>query len=798
MNRWLKRGLLGFSAVLVLAVLCVVGGLIWLRSGLPELDGEIKNLKGLSAPTSISRDESGRLWIKANSQNDASYALGFAHAQDRLWQMEIMRRLGAGRLSEILGDGTLGFDKLMRTLGFARLAEENLRRLSPEARALVEAYAAGVNAYLETRSGPLPPEFVLLSHTPEPWKSSDSLVWGRLMSLQLAGNWFSEILRARMVKAGIDPQDLPLLWHQPGEKTLALTLPQLAALESLNGTSLAALRKAIHPEVEPRLASNWWGLSAALTQSGKPLLAGDPHLGFQSPNLWHLARIEAPGYLRVGAFVPGVPFLVIGHNGEVAWTFTTTHSDTQDLFVEKLVDGNEAQYLTPNGPRSFASRVETIYVDDQPVEHIVRTSRHGPIVSDGFGKAGLAAGSGTVLALASPVLAKDDGTAEALFQLGSSASVQEAFTALRNFHSPQQNIALADTLGNLGYVSAGRVPIRNSGNGFLPAPGWDGSHDWLGYARFEDLPQEFNPAGSAIVNANERVIGQDPTLFLGQEFDAPYRAQRITQRLASALSSGKVSQEEMADIQRDAHSLAAQELAPVLLNSLDESALSELGKQAVSLLSNWTGHMGAEQSEPLIYTAWTQELHRRIFSDELKGLFGDYRRLRVPTLLELLRQNHRFCDNQTSDTLETCGQLMLASLESSLNALKKTYGSKMTDWRWGAAHKATFAHRVWRHIPLVEQLTTVKAAKHGGDYTVDRGSFHAKGRTQFPNTHGPGFRAVYDLSDLDRSTFTAALGASGHPLSRYATRWHDDWMVNRQHEMPPAPDMEQHRLTLHP
>lgn len=774
-------------------------GLYWLQGSLPKTDGEIVGFSRLSAPALIERDEAGTVTIRAATPEDASFALGYAHAQDRLWQMELMRRVGAGRLSELIGDGGLSYDKLLRTLGLHRLAAASYDRLSPAAKDHVDSYVAGVNGYLQSRSGPLPPEFLLAGIDPEPWTPADSLVWGRLMSLQLAGNWFSEITRARMLKAGLTADQIDLLYapldvgqHVPAAPDLSAS--HLSAIEGLDAQRLAAVAAGLPETLRPRRASNAWAVTGPLSPSGKPILAGDPHLGFQSPNLWWLARVEAPGYLRVGAFVPGVPFLVIGHNGSVAWTFTTTHSDTQDLFVERIDPADPARYLTPDGSAPFETRVERFDLDGETVEHVVRATRHGPVVSDALDDAAAAAADGTVLALASSSLAPDDDTAQALFDLGGALDIDGVTAALRQFHSPQQNIMFADGSGRIGMISAGRVPLRASGDGFYPSPGWTGAHDWIGWAPFEALPQEIDPPGNALVNANNQVIGADPSLFIAREFDAPYRARRI----AAALASGMRTPEDMAALQMDSVSLFARDLLPLLLPHLPEPEGEGLAARAAGVLREWDGDMAADRAEPLIFAAWIRALNRRLFADELGELVDEYSRARSATLMNVLGGRSEFCDDvATADAVETCADMIAGAYADALSLLARLHGNDIDGWTWGSAHRAWFSHQIWSRIPLIGRILTTRTPTGGGDYTVSRGTYSGPDDDPFRHRHGAGLRVVYDLADLDNSRFAAALGPSGNLLSPASLTWHAAWARNKGVRLT-APEEPSHTLTLSP
>ncbi len=468
--RWTYRGLIG---LVVLAVVAVAGGYLWLRGSLPMTEGRIA-AAGLEAPVEVLRDADGVITIRAESLRDAYFAVGYAHAQDRLWQMDFMRRSAAGRLSEVVGPATLWLDRFMRGLGLYRVAEANVAHLGLEARAVLEAYAAGVNAFLAAPGGPWPPEYYLLRYRPEPWRPADSIVWGRLMALQLSGNWRDEIRRARLAKDLTEAQ-IAFLWPEYPTDGPISTGGLLGPQPSERADAPTQLREILPWQWMPKSASNSWVLSGERTASGMPILANDPHLSLRSPGTWYLVRIETPDQALAGATAPGVPFVIVGHNGRVAWGFTTTESDTQDLFIERLSGPGPGSYDTPEGPRPFEVRNEIIEVRGQAPETLsIRSTRHGPVLSDFLPEAAQIAGAGQVVALAWPALMPDDGAGDAFVALARARDAAEVVSALRDFHSPQQNIVYADSAGSIGLIAPARVPLRRKGDGRRPVPGWSG------------------------------------------------------------------------------------------------------------------------------------------------------------------------------------------------------------------------------------------------------------------------------------------------------------------------------------
>ncbi len=785
-RKWVLWGLLGLTG---LAAIAGLGGTLWLRGSLPQTSGEIQ-LEGLAAPVEVLRDSEGLVTLRAANDLDAYRALGFVHAQERLWQMDFMRRLGSGRLSEVVGAATLGTDRFMRTLGLFRQAEAQVARLRPETKATLEAYAAGVNAFLAQRSGPLPPEFQLLRHEPAPWRPADSLVWGRIMALLLSGNWRSEVLRAKLLKR-LDPAEVAFLW--PGDPDDAPTTVTTAAAARLPAApALRALLEQVPPELRPQSASNAWAVAGSLTASGKPILANDPHLSLQAPGKWFLVRIETPERTLAGATAPGVPFIVIGHNDRIAWGFTTTHSDTQDLFVERLTD--DGGYETPEGPRAFEVVREVITVKDaEPVELEVRISRHGPVISDAFMDERNRPGEGHVLALAWTALREDDRTPDGLLALNRARNWTEFETALEDFHSPQQNIVYADVEGNIGFLAPGRVPLRKAGDGTAPVEGWSGAYDWTGLLPYADLPRVLNPRQGRIVSGNNRVVPDDYPHLLTAHWPPPQRARRILELLSAKTP---LDPEAAAAMQMDSHAGDAAVLLPRLLGATPESPLAQ---NALARLRAWDYVMDRARPEPLIYAAWTIELTRLLLADDLGEDFEELARPEARRLTALLNRGGTWCDDSTTaDRKESCGERITAALEAAVAGLAQDLGDDPENWRWGALHRADLAHPVLSRIPLVADLFGFGQETDGGDETVNRGVYAIDGGRRFAHVAGASLRIVYDLADLDATRAITATGQSGNPLSphygSFARRWRDGALLRLKNDSQEG----YQRLTLAP
>jgi penicillin amidase len=767
--RWLGWFVGAICALLLLAVAGVTGAL-WL--GLPRIDGEM-HMAGLKAPVTVTRDRRGIPYIKAASEEDAAYALGVVHAQDRFAQMEMMRRLVSGRLAEVVGPAALESDRFMRILGLARLAEGSVTQLSAEAQALLAAYAEGVNAALGAQLVQSP-ELIFMGAALEPWRPSDSLLWHRLMALQLTGNWRDELSRAALSRK-LTPEQLRDLYDRTAD---GAHVPLAAAIDPEAARRLLA---AIPDEARPRTASNIWLLAGSRSDSGKPLLANDPHLSLTMPNLWYLARIETPSGLRVGATAPGVPFTVLGHNGRIAWGLTTTHGDTADLMALPL--SGEDGYMTADGPAKFTLRPETIRIRGAaPVEIVVRDSRFGPIVSDS--RRDMAA-PGHAVALLSTSLAPDDRTAEALWRLTNAGTVAEAQAVLAaDFHSPQQNVGIADTEGHIGLFVSGRVPVRD-GDGWMPGTG-----GWSGWrAPAPDLAV-IDPPSGRIVNANNTPVPDPLAHGLGQDFDAPYRARRIDERLAGVQSAA-----DMAALQSDAVSTMARDALPVLLRLTPRT---EANAAALDRLAAWNFDMRRERPEPLIFTAWWRHLLRALYADEMGDSWGDMQP-RPGVVLRSLTLHTQWCDDIRTPAAETCAQRLDSSLAEALAELRGRHGESLDKWRWGEVHRARLTHPIFGRVPYLASLFRVQVPTDGDNWTVNRAQSRLlDDRDPYGNVHGAGYRAVYDLARLDDSLFQSSLGQSAHRLSPHFSDLAQRWADGAPFTIGATPERPTGTLTLRP
>ncbi len=791
-KRILSWSLVALGAV---AALAAGAGYVWLKASLPMTEGH-QTVPGLTAETTITRDHDGLVFIRAANSDDGYFALGYAHAQDRMWQMEATRRLGAGRLAEIGGERFIGQDRIMRTLGIYRLAEASLQTLSPAIRAALDAYVRGVNAWLADHAHRAGPEFALFMFRPEPWRAADSMVWPRLMALMLSGNWRREIerglLAARLAPGALErltppyPESAPVTVPAPGRARAQV--PPDVGNEATRAAALAA--------VMPRLpaadtASNAWAVAGARTVSGKPVLANDPHLGFRAPNIWYLARLEIPGLTLAGATAPGVPFHVLGHNGRIAWGMTTTGADSQTVVRETLAPGQPDLYLTPDGPRPFATRKEIIKVrGGHDVTITVRESRNGPIVlTDKEGP----------LALRSAALRTDDATPAALYAINRARDWASFTTAIARFHSPVQNLVYADTAGHIGFSVAGRVPLRGSGDNGGVLDGRRADHDWQGFIPAAFLPRLHDPDSGRIVNANNRVVGPGYPHRISSYWETPYRAMRAL----SLLDTNKPHDAAASmHFQNDTLSLAAQELVPIFLRLTPPRASQA---QIREWLTAWDGRAERKRPEMLIFTTWFAHLMSAVFADDLGPDYGRFARLRPILIKRVLATDNAWCDDRaTPAQIETCPDMLGRAFDTALAELESRFGPDPAQWRWGAAHIARFRNDALDWVPALGRLSRVTIATDGDDFTLNRGTSTLRrggaGPGSNPNTHvhGAVLRAVYDLADLDNARFAMPVGQSGHFLSPHYADLTRRWRDGDTLRLPARPQGALRILTLTP
>jgi penicillin G amidase len=796
--------------IVVVAAVAGLGCYLYMHRSLPTEAGVVK-VHGLRAAVSIVRDTDAIPHIYAQDLYDATFGLGYVHAQDRLWQMEFQRRIGQGRLSEFLGEDALSSDRFLRTIGIYRAAQSAWEKSPTGTRQIINAYVSGINAFIADHSGSgLPPEFTLFDVTPAVWTGPDVIVWAKMLALQASVNYDAELLRTDIL-ATLGPQRTEQLLPHPPASELGILTAANPASRSDSHSRVSRTGRLLDQQqaqqvdehailIDARqhvqalmgagslglagIGSNSWVVDGTKSTTGKPILANDPHLGARLPSTWYLAHLSAADLEVIGATIPGLPGVVIGRNRFISWGITNMFPDVQDLYRERLdLSGRFAEYQSRQEPVQIVT--ETIKVKHQPdVQQIVRITRHGPLFSDFSNTARSALPpeerppEREPLALRWTALNPGDGTVSALLGLNTARNWIEFTQALHSLVAPALNFVYADVQGNIGYYGAGLVPVRAEGDGLLPVEGWSGRYEWTGWIPFEELPHRYNPPEHMIVTANNLPASQAGSYPLGRDWEKPYRAQRITELLQA---KDRLSPADFESMQGDTISLQARELLPLLLGSVDTHTEQE--RRAKELLLAWDGNTAAESAAAAIFEAWLRRLPRAIAEDELGPrltnryeayleLYGS--RFLAATLAE---RDNPWCDNTTTVEHENCQTVIEQTLRLALNDLQQQLGPTMEAWRWDSLHTIVFRHAPLSEVPIIQRLVS-RSAAFGGDYsTINIGAFTFD--DTFEQYGIAGYRQVVDLSRQDGSYFIQAIGQSGHFLSPHYDDYLNRWLAIR-------------------
>lgn len=792
MPRSLVRTLLFVLILLViLALLLGAVGFVVVRRSWPDTQGTLR-LPGLQGTVEVFRDPMGIPHIYASNLHDLFLAQGFVHAQDRFWQMEFWRRIGSGRLAEILGESALETDRFVRTIGWHRTAAQELELLDAETRAVLEAYAMGVNAYLATTDlSSLGLEFEILALTgvdfvPEPWTPLNTLTWAKVMAWDLGGNMTEELMRAE-IAARVGEGAVDVLVPPYSDEYPVIVRHPLAAA-TLDSVPEAAYRAGMVFGRGKDLGSNSWVVAGTRTESRKPLLANDPHLGIQMPSIWYENGLhcqpvsdECPLAI-VGASFAGVPGVIIGHNGRIAWGMTNLGPDVQDLFIERLNPANPNQYEYQGRWLDMDIVREEIRVAgrDEPVVVYARITRHGPIINDVIGGTEEEWSFGWQPLALSWTALEPGTTMRALMLLNRASNWEEFRQALRYWDVPSQNFVYADVDGNIGYQAPGRIPIRARGDGSMPVPGWTGEYEWIDTIPFDRLPRAFNPPEGYIVTANNAVVDERYPYFLGLDWDPGYRAQRIVDLIEA---DPALSVADMKVIQGDSSPLWAVQVLPYVLALT--SADPEI-TQAVALLRAWDGRASRDSAGAALFESFRLHLVRRTFQDELGArlLRRLYPNLMVSLERLLPEKDSPWFDNRETEAVEDRDAILVQALGDAVEELSERLGEDMTSWRWGELHTATFENQSLGKsgIRLLEMIF------NRGPVEVD-GTLATINNTAYDPAEPyavivvPSYRQVIDLSNLAFSESMHTTGQSGHAFHRHYADMIDFWRNLQYHPM---------------
>lgn len=794
-GRWRGRLALALATVLFLGLDLAGGGALLIRSALPQTSGTL-HVAGAQATITVTRDHYGLPHIAASNAHDLFFTQGYVTAQDRLWQMEFNRRVATGRLSQILGPSVLDADRFLRTLGLARSAQQDVNNLPANLHAELDAYTQGVNAFLTIHQNTLPLEFHLLGFTPEPWRDTDSIAYGKVVALDLDDAWSIKLARfAVLAKAGpavaaalfpTYPNDNPTLTDGTGGKELPLgseaPVPSPAANSAQNLTNLlahltsiqrAALghTPAISPATIPGLAnilggmggvkgSNDWVVAGSHTSTGMPLLANDPHLGINYPAIWYEVALQGDGLNEIGYSFPGVPGIIIGHNDHIAWGVTNGQVDDTDLYLEQLsADGST--YLYNNQQLPVTTYPETIKVAGQADVHLtVRVTNHGPILNDV-----VPALKTVTTPIALQWTALQPGYSFAgFFELGAAQNWSDFQAALKDIDI-SQNFVYADTKGNIGYHLSGWLPMRPAQNGLVPVDGTTSQHDWTGRVPFDSMPRLFNPPSGIILTANNRLAASSYPYYITNNPDLGYRAKRIEQLLTAKPT---LSADDFAAIQLDTHSIAAEQIAPYYLRAAQGATGDAKATAAASLLSGWTGDMPRESAAAALYEVTTAHLINDVVQPLLDATTFKQWRDNQYAISQFLMVRDALANPQPPLFANATARdaAIVRAEDEAYGDLHHAFGTTDTSkWQWGRIHQAHFEHPLTAVDLLKLFLPNQSVARPGDSSTVNVGGAGSFTAYDYSQESVPSMREIIDLGNLDQSRMVTTTGESGEPFA---------------------------------
>jgi len=744
----------------------------------PTTSGTLK-LPGLSAPVEVLRDRWGVPHIYAKTEHDAFMAQGYVHAQDRLWQMELNRRTANGRLSEVFGSLALDTDRAALTFGFRRLGVADWVAIDPDLRMAVEAYSAGVNAYLTSAEYRAPVEFTLIGLKPQPWTPADSMAFSRVMFWQLSHAWYGELLRAWMIEkvGAAHAAELEITYPRLNP----VTLPD--GIEFNIRSAKGALRAARGPFLQRAMGSNAWTVAGSRTTTGKPFLCNDMHLALSLPGLWYEIQITA-GDLRVGGVsLPGLPVVAVGHNNRLAWGMTLAFTDCEDLYVEQIEDGPNPRSRFGKGWRPVQVLEERIPVKGAKQPHVERilVTLHGPIISDVVGA------SDQRLAVCSMAL-RPSRALSGWWRLNHARNWNDFVEAMRLIEAPQLNVPYADVDGNVGYWVTGKVPIRARGDGRTPAPGFSADHEWVGEVPFEAMPHTFNPRRGLVITTNQKLVGDRYRYKLGEVYMNGYRARRIEQVLNAR---PKVGPEDFRALQTDYTCLPGLEFVERLRGF---STTDARAGQALELLGSWDGVLSAASVGGTVYEIARARVVRNLLEPGLGRELST--RLMGQGFHPVLLASHEFyghdtvamlrmLDNPKSWWVKQAGGrsvILERSLVEAIEWLRETLGSDPTRWQWGKIHRAPFDHPLGMQKPL-DRVFSRGPVPIGGDTDTPCQTAIASENPYDNRSWSPSFRQIVDLGDLSRSWITTVPGQSGRLGSPHYDDFIETWRKGELHPM---------------
>ncbi|MDU8929307.1 penicillin acylase family protein [Alisedimentitalea sp. MJ-SS2] len=758
--RWIRR--IAISLALVVVVTAVASWAVLNRS-VPDY-GQSLEVTGLDGPVEIIRTDHAVPHVLGGTDQDVFFGLGYAHAQDRFWQMEMLRRTARGRLSELVGTPTIATDELLLRLDLYTAAQSSLEVQTPYARKVLEAYANGINTRIDEVSGPgaLAPEFLLFPVEIEPWTPTDSLAILKLIALQLASQIDKEVTRARVAQLVPPERLVDILPDVPGFATFDAAIT--------GGGDEPVEQAVLYPASfwNGELSSNAWAAGPARSVTGASILANDPHLNFAAPSIWYLARIELEAGGVIGGTIPGIPMVLSGRSDVLAWGLTAANMDDQDVFVEKLNPENAGEVLTPEGYTPLVTRQATIPVRGQDaIEITLRWSENGPVIPAKYYNFDQIRPEGHVIAIARTLFNPADTSMSAALEMLKARNVGEALAAMEGFVTPAQNLSVVDA-DSIALQMIGKMPKRTTEHetkARLPSRGWIAGNRWYGYLPYADNPRFVDPGVGVLGNTNNKTADGVFPRHVSFEWGDSQRIMRLQSLLAT---TDKHSLQGFQAMQMDPVSHPAQVIVPLVAEVL--GAQEGRRAEAVAMLLDWDGAMDANRPEPAFYAALMRALQVALSEDELGDVVSGFRYPDAVFIGRVLRNTNGagvWCDDVQSAALESCAVTVGRALDQALDGLQARFGDDLTTIRWGEIHVATHDHQVLGGLPVIGALVNIRQETSGGDATLLRGLTHGKGEAPLRNLHGALYRGVYDMAAPETSVFVVSTGQSGHPMSRH-------------------------------
>ncbi|GAB4291780.1 MAG: penicillin acylase family protein [Ignavibacteriaceae bacterium] len=796
MKKWIKISVVSIITLLIVLAAASVIFYNELKSSLPEYTGEL-SVTGIDNDIKIYFDSLAIPYIFASTETDAAFALGFLHARERIFTMDIIRRAGEGRLSEILGEETLPFDKMFRTIGISRFVNEQIKKVNPVTLKMLQSYSDGVNYYLKNKKDDLPVEFDILGYDPEKWKPEHSLIIIRMMAWELNLSWWSDFTFIELIdKLGTDkmleiypdyPENAPLI--VPDELMSKFVSSEFRATDKLfrkffgwNGT---------------HIGSNNWVINSGKSASGKPVIANDPHLAYSAPGKWYAAVVKAGSIDAAGVTLPGVPGIVIGKNQNIAWALTNIMTDDSDFYIEKT-DSSGMNYYFNDAWHPLNIITDTIYIkDNEPVEIKIKSTHRGPIISDIHPYKFVYKNKNRSGYALSFRWAGNDFSDEyySFYLINKAENFEEFRNAVSHFSVPGQNFIYADKLDNIGYVFGGRLPVREGNSPTIIFDGSSDQYDWRGYLPAEKMPSFTNPGSGFIATANNKVL-KNFKYHISNIWEPPSRIERIYELIESKQLH---TAEDFMKYQMDEYSRYAEKIIPFLLQAFEDVKVTDKNLSVIlQLFRKWDFRMDKYQQAPAVYAVFFKYLMKNIYQDEMgEDLFNEFvfiANIPYRSILKIL--NNPVCswfDNVNTQKKENRNDIIRQSLTDALTELEEKYGTNPEIWQWGKLHKVKFKHLFSGNSDLIDGVTDIGPFEIGGDgttimngeYTFSESldEFAFLKHEDFENDLGPSMRFIYDFADSTGFYLALTTGQSGNIFSPHYDDMTPYWLEGRFFEI---------------